>query len=101
MRDQRLHRLDVAVVLAQRILERVAAPTERLRPLRLVRPTQDEAAVMLGLDHQDGARGQGQVVDLSEPTAPIREDDVIGHLRAVAFEHPRDGALAEQAAQLR
>lgn len=42
---QRLHGLDVAVVLAKRILERVSAPANNLRPAGLALAAEDEPAL--------------------------------------------------------
>ena len=74
VRQQGLDRPHMGEVLAQWVLEAMTPAPDHLGPGGLVGLPEDQSTVGLGLHHQEARRGQGQVVDLGEPPAPVGQD---------------------------
>lgn len=70
------NRLEVLVVLSQRVLEFESALVDLLRPLRLFFTAEDPAAHVLRLQHEDAIGREKNVIDLRGAVWGI-EGDVV------------------------
>lgn len=85
--EQGLERLDVAVVLAQRVLEPGFLLENLLGPLALVGTAEDPAGVVLGFDDEDAGGGDQDVVNLGGAIGGWQGDVVeqeVGTVQSVA-----------------
>ncbi len=101
VRQQGLDRPQMGEVLAQWVLEAMTLAPDHLGPGGLVGLPEDQSTVGLGLHHQEARRGQGQVVDLGEPPAPVGQDQIIAHLGQQPLESRADACLAGPAEEPR